>query len=203
MVHESRKPGCNPTSAWTGSSSPMPKPILSVQPDLFGSRERLIHGRPGKCRISFTTLPQCEGCGEWRTRNAKGLCPRCYNKLPYIKERIREYRQYDHVRHRANAKRRTPEYRAHANAYQNARRAKGLSPQRKYNKHKPRLVAEFGNVCQSCKVKLPVEKLTIDHIWPQLHADRYPGTDINEYSNLQLLCKPCNSRKGDKLPDTT
>lgn len=39
------------------------------------------------------------------------------------------------------------------------------------------------------------KELSVDHIHPEVHG----GTDA--FDNLQTLCKPCNSAKGDTIPD--
>ena len=49
-----------------------------------------------------------------------------------------------------------------------------------------------GFYCASCHA---TEKLTVDHIVPIVHG----GTD--NLSNLQILCRSCNSRKGPWLED--
>lgn len=46
-----------------------------------------------------------------------------------------------------------------------------------------------GHVCRRCST---ADRLTIDHIKPVSRG----GT--NDISNLQVLCHPCNSRKGDR-----
>ena len=50
-------------------------------------------------------------------------------------------------------------------------------------------------VCQApgCNASLTTGTWTIDHIVPISR-----GGD-NRYSNLQAMCRPCNSRKGSKL----
>ena len=45
-----------------------------------------------------------------------------------------------------------------------------------------------GYICQHCKIN---KNLTVDHIFPLSKG----GTD--DLDNLQLLCRPCNSRKCD------
>jgi len=54
------------------------------------------------------------------------------------------------------------------------------------------LIDRDGYVCQECGCS---EGLEVDHIIP---LSRGGGDDLN---NLQLLCKPCNSRKQDKMPE--
>jgi hypothetical protein len=54
-----------------------------------------------------------------------------------------------------------------------------------------RVFERDGFTCKVCGVK---EKLTVDHIHPEAKG----GT--LEFGNLQTLCKPCNSRKRDRLP---
>lgn len=39
------------------------------------------------------------------------------------------------------------------------------------------------------------KQLSVDHVYPEVHG----GSD--EFDNLQTLCKPCNSKKGDALPE--
>ena len=54
------------------------------------------------------------------------------------------------------------------------------------------LVNMYGNTCKYCKVILNKHNMTIDHIRPIALGGTW------EMKNLQLLCKDCNSRKGDK-----
>ena len=62
------------------------------------------------------------------------------------------------------------------------------------------LANRFGSWCQVCLNMFPAHELQLDHIHPISKADLYQGEDINEDSNLQLLCKSCNCSKGDSLP---
>lgn len=47
--------------------------------------------------------------------------------------------------------------------------------------------------------------VTIDHIFPQMlaKADGWTYDQINDISNLQLMGKTCNARKGHLLPDAS
>lgn len=54
------------------------------------------------------------------------------------------------------------------------------------------LIAEAGFACVACGSS---ERLCIDHIMPR----RRGGT--NDRANLQVLCAPCNTSKGSKLPE--
>ena len=47
-----------------------------------------------------------------------------------------------------------------------------------------------GHRCQHCGT---TERLTLDHIIP------FSGGGTDDPDNLQVLCGPCNSRKGDRL----
>lgn len=49
-----------------------------------------------------------------------------------------------------------------------------------------------GNICLHCGTR---QQLTVDHIWP---VSLGGGDDP---SNLQTLCRPCNSRKGARVPE--
>ena len=53
----------------------------------------------------------------------------------------------------------------------------------------PELIARDGNHCQHCGT---TEHITVDHIIPLARG----GT--NDLENLQLLCKFCNGRKGNR-----
>lgn len=60
-------------------------------------------------------------------------------------------------------------------------------------KLKRQLVGERdGFICRECGV---TEDLTLDHVIPKA----WGGS--NAIGNLQLLCSPCNNKKGDSLPD--
>jgi 5-methylcytosine-specific restriction endonuclease McrA len=54
------------------------------------------------------------------------------------------------------------------------------------------IFARDGFMCAYCGVKLPVSKLTIDHIQPKSKG----GKDT--WENLVSCCSPCNMEKGDK-----
>ena len=59
---------------------------------------------------------------------------------------------------------------------------------KQYKKTMNLLLEKYCFRCVLCKSK---EKLTVDHIQPVSKG----GTD--DPSNLQILCKPCNSKKGN------
>jgi hypothetical protein len=67
----------------------------------------------------------------------------------------------------------------------------------------------WGNVCFGyCKKPFKSDDdITLDHWKPQswCRANGWTEDEINDTSNLRLMCKPCNARKGDLLPvdDTT
>ena len=63
---------------------------------------------------------------------------------------------------------------------------------RDYKKTLNMLLHKYHFSCVYCGA---TEKLTIDHIKPV----KLGGTD--DYSNLQILCKSCNSKKGAKYED--
>jgi len=54
------------------------------------------------------------------------------------------------------------------------------------------LIERDGCYCQKCGT---TENITIDHIMPVIMGGK------NLISNLQLLCRSCNSRKGAKMED--
>ncbi len=49
--------------------------------------------------------------------------------------------------------------------------------------------------CQYCTVKLPMNKLTYDHVTPRRCAGR------TEWTNIVTACYRCNARKGGRTPD--
>jgi len=59
-------------------------------------------------------------------------------------------------------------------------------------RNRRKLVQKFGLICQGCKNEFPNEELTVDHIRP-LSKGGHPRA----LGNLQLMCEPCNSDKGD------
>lgn len=52
----------------------------------------------------------------------------------------------------------------------------------------------IGYRCKKCKRIFPLDILEVDHITPRA------SKGSNRPSNLQLLCPPCNKKKGTKLP---
>lgn len=59
-------------------------------------------------------------------------------------------------------------------------------------RNRRKLVLKFGLVCQGCKLDFPNNELTVDHIRPLAK-----GGHPRALGNLQLLCEPCNLKKGD------
>lgn len=56
-------------------------------------------------------------------------------------------------------------------------------------------VKRLGNICAKCKRKIKKESnLTVDHILPR---SKYPHLALDD-SNLQILCRSCNSAKGNR-----
>ena len=49
--------------------------------------------------------------------------------------------------------------------------------------------------CQYCGTKLPMSKLTYDHVTPRSCGGR------TEWTNIVSACRPCNSRKRNRTPD--
>ncbi len=68
------------------------------------------------------------------------------------------------------------------------------APKRKKIWHRARkredLVLDYGLQCLCCGEEFSIEDLTLDHVLPLSLGG--PGA----LTNLQLLCHPCNQRKG-------
>lgn len=52
---------------------------------------------------------------------------------------------------------------------------------------------EYNNCCACCKVSSDISKLTVDHIVPVSIGGS------NDISNIQPLCRSCNSKKFNKI----
>jgi 5-methylcytosine-specific restriction endonuclease McrA len=52
-----------------------------------------------------------------------------------------------------------------------------------------------GFACAYCRVKLPVNKLTYDHVIPRAQGGR------TEWENIVTACCECNAAKGNRTPD--
>ena len=65
-------------------------------------------------------------------------------------------------------------------------------PVKRYRTIFKTLLHKYNFQCVKCGMS-DIKKLTIDHVYPVSKG----GTD--DYNNLQILCKSCNSRKGAKL----
>ena len=62
-------------------------------------------------------------------------------------------------------------------------------PIKNYNKVFQKLLCRYKFKCVECKTS---KNLTIDHIQP------FSKGGLDEISNLQILCKSCNSKKGNR-----
>jgi 5-methylcytosine-specific restriction endonuclease McrA len=62
-------------------------------------------------------------------------------------------------------------------------------------KKRYKLYFEMGHMwcAGDCGRRIPYDQMTIDHIIPKSKG----GTD--RWPNLQLMCGPCNNRKGDRI----
>jgi 5-methylcytosine-specific restriction endonuclease McrA len=49
--------------------------------------------------------------------------------------------------------------------------------------------------CMYCATKLPISKLTYDHVRPRSRGGR------TEWENIVTACYPCNAKKANKTPD--
>lgn len=76
------------------------------------------------------------------------------------------------------------------------RRAKG-----RWNRETLRkLIKERGNHCSTCNVDGSKSKLTLDHIIPkQMLLDMGLDEFYEDESNLEILCRDCNTRKAAQL----
>lgn len=133
-------------------------------------------------------LVVCGECGNNSKHKAFGLCQPCYRKQYYRKNRDREI-QTSTEWLKQNSDRR--------NQYKRERWSKVSG--HSYQRHKRVLELAYGSLCQLCQQEFDLDDLQVDHIHPIAKMDTYAGDDIHEYVNLQLLCKPCNISKGDRI----
>ena len=70
----------------------------------------------------------------------------------------------------------------------------GIEPRPRFTpSQKTYLYRKYKGICQGCGKKKDIEDTDIDHIKP---FSRYPELGWRE-SNLQILCRNCNTTKGD------
>ena len=160
-----------------------------------------------------------EGCGG--TVVAWGLCSRCYQRQRYRNDpKHREYRKEYMRRHnrkpevrrnereRSRRRRATPEYKERFNAYRRNRYANDPEYRRSVTEARrlrkpwdetvtPETVAEMlenqGGRCPLCGHDIQ-DGYEMDHIQPQSKGG------ASTITNLQLLCRACNRKKGNKTP---
>jgi 5-methylcytosine-specific restriction endonuclease McrA len=58
-------------------------------------------------------------------------------------------------------------------------------------------------LCQYCRVQVPKDKLTIDHIIPKSRRREFYLTprEVNGWSNIVTSCQACNTFKDDRTPE--
>lgn len=64
---------------------------------------------------------------------------------------------------------------------------------------KKNIFARDSYSCQYCGKHLQYKKLEIDHVIPRSKWTQAHGPSANIFENVVTACKPCNSKKGDKL----
>lgn len=70
----------------------------------------------------------------------------------------------------------------------------GERPPRKVSFNRPNLAKRDQHTCQYCGVALPMDDLTIEHVFPRSRGG--PTT----WENCVAACTECNSRKADQTP---
>jgi len=77
------------------------------------------------------------------------------------------------------------------------KRIKGVTRKRKNaRKKKKRMIENRGIICEYCKEAFRAEDLTVDHYIPISKGGN------STLVNLKLACEPCNTAKGDMMPDS-
>lgn len=142
-------------------------------------------------------------------RRGKALCKSCVGKET---ERLKKWKKENPEKVKAGSKsyyaRNSTKERSRMREWELLNKEK-MAIVRKINKYKYKhrrnvagkftlsewksLVVDFGNMCLWCK-EIGIE-LTVDHIVPLIRG----GT--NYISNIQPLCRVCNSKKHDKIID--
>lgn len=142
---------------------------------------------------------------QWHYRK----CPDC--KLDYQRRQYADPTKREQIRELANVSQRRrradPENRKTERAYYKTPTGKAAKARRKARRdarrnpcaHGPdcwrdafKAMHESSAVCAACGA---TENIEADHVIPVARG----GLDCKD--NLQALCKPCNSSKGDKLPE--
>ena len=67
-------------------------------------------------------------------------------------------------------------------------------PKREVSFSRRNILARDENRCQYCGKKLPVSKLTLDHVTPRSRGGK------TSWTNVVTACTPCNTRKGGRMP---
>lgn len=151
-------------------------------------------------------MPRCSKCHEDKPRaqfnknraRPDGLqnncrpCQRTYNRGPKNQERCRRYAQEHSEQNVARATAWVQNNRERSNAIKNAalhrRRARLIGSGGSHTTLEwTRKLEEFGGRCAICSA---TDHITKDHIIPVSKGG------VNDISNIQPLCRSCNSHKG-------
>lgn len=66
---------------------------------------------------------------------------------------------------------------------------------REWRSFRKKMIAQLDNVCSQCGIEVFGSDITLDHILPM---SKHPDLAL-EPSNVQVMCRVCNSRKRDLL----
>jgi hypothetical protein len=71
------------------------------------------------------------------------------------------------------------------------RQARNLG-RRSLDNHRQWLIQQYGSICAYCGLEIPVNRTTLDHVYPRKGQQAYDRPD-----NLVLACRACNAAKAD------
>lgn len=69
----------------------------------------------------------------------------------------------------------------------------------KRQKIKIKLISQYGSKCVYCDKELPIQSLTLDHIYPASKEKKRKRAWLMQIGKLVLACATCNRKKADRI----